>query len=133
MSAQTARKVALAYWGFSKKASSRAKSGVDIDIIKGNNSLELSEQSPSIQKFAKGVEKLWEDFTGYIGKYGRIPFEALVDIAAKAKSGNENIGKSDMEEVGKWSKLLINSNSNYFIARAKHKGTLLQILINTKN
>ena len=34
MSVQTARKVALAYWGFSKKASSRAKSGVDIDIIK---------------------------------------------------------------------------------------------------
>ena len=52
MSAQTARKVALAYWGFSKKASSRAKSGVDIDIIKGNGSIDLSEQIPIIQKFA---------------------------------------------------------------------------------
>ena len=133
MSAQTARKVALAYWGFSRKASSRAKSGVDIDIIKGNNSVEITEQVPSIQKFAKGVNDSWEDFTGYIGKYGRIPFEALVDIAAKAKSSNENIGKSSMEEVEKWSKLLIDSNSNYFIARAKHKGTLLQVLINTKN
>ena len=38
MSAQTARKVALAYWGFSKKASSRAKSGVDID--KANDLIE---------------------------------------------------------------------------------------------
>ena len=133
MSVQTARKVALAYWGFSKKASSRAKSGVDIDIIKGNKSLELSEQAPLIQKFAKKVDDSWEDFIGYIGKYGRIPFEALVDIAAKAKSSNENIGESNMEEVEKWSKLLIDSNSNYFIARANHKGTLLQILINTKN
>ena len=133
MSVQTARKVALAYWGFSRKASSRAKSGVDIDIIKGNNSLELTEQAPSIQKFAKGVVDSWEDFTGHVGKYGRIPFEALVDIAAKAKSSNENVGKSSMEEVEKWSKLLIDSNSNYFIARAKHKGTLLQVLINTKN
>ena len=106
MSVQTARKVALAYWGFSRKASSRAKSGVDIDIIKGNNSLELTEQAPSIQKFAKGVVDSWEDFTGHVGKYGRIPFEALVDIAAKAKSSNENIGKSNMEEVEKWSKIL---------------------------
>ena len=71
MSAQTARKVALAYWGFSSKASARAKSGIDIDIIKGNNSLELTEQTPSIQKFAKGVDNSWEDFTGYVGKYGR--------------------------------------------------------------
>ena len=63
MSAQTARKVALAYWGFSKKASSRAKSGVDIDIIKGNGSVDLTEQIPSIQKFAKGVDTSWEDFT----------------------------------------------------------------------
>ena len=108
-------------------------SGVDIDIIKGNNSVELTEQAPSIQKFAKHVDKSWEDYTGYIGKYGRIPFEALVDIAGQAKSSNENIGKSDMEEVEKWSKLLIDSNSDYFIARAKHKGTLLQVLINTKN
>ena len=119
--------------GFFKKASSRAKSGVDIDIIKGNNSVELTEQAPSIQKFAKHVDKSWEDYTGYIGKFGRIPFEALVDIAGQAKSSNENIGKSDMEEVEKWSKLLIDSNSDYFIARAKHKGTLLQVLINTKN
>ena len=79
------------------------------------------------------MDKSWEDYTGYIGKYGRIPFEALVDIAGKAKSSNENIGKSDIEEVEKWSKLLIDSNSNYFIARAKHKGILLQVLINTKN
>jgi len=133
MSVQTARKVALAYWGFSKKASSRAKSGIDIDIIKGTKSLELSEQAPSIQKFAQKVDDSWEDFTGFIGKYGRIPFEALVDIAAKAKSSNENIGESNMEEVEKWSKLLIDSNPNYFIARANHKGMLLQILINTKN
>lgn len=133
MSVQTARKVALAYWGFSKKASSRARSGVDIDIIKGNNSVDLTEQASSIQRFAKHVDNSWDDYTGYIGKFGRIPFEALVDIAAKAKSSNENIGKSDLQEVEKWARILIDSNSNYFIARAKHKGTLLQILINAKN
>lgn len=133
MSAQTARKVALAYWGFSKKASSRAKSGVDIDIIKGNNSVDLDEQASFIQKFAKEVENSWEDYTGYVGKYGRIPFESLVDIAAKAKSSNENIGKSNLEEVENCARLLIDSNSNYFIARAKDKGTSLQVLINTKN
>ena len=43
------------------------------------------------------------------------------------------IGKSDLEEVEKWARLLIDSNTNYFIARAKDKGTLLQVLINTKN
>ena len=122
MSAQTARKVALCILGIFKEASSRAKSGVDIDIIKGNGSIDLTEQIPSIQKFAKGVDvNSWEDFTGYVGKFGRIPFEALVDIAAKAKSSNENIGKSDLEEVEKWARLLIDSNSNYFIARAKDK------------
>ena len=133
MSVQKARKVALSYWGFSKKASSRAKSGVDIDIIKGNDTIEIADQPPLIQKFAKYIEKSWEDYTGYVGKYGRIPFEALIDFAAKAKSNNENIGKSDIQEVESWSKILIDSNSNYFIAKAKHKGTVLQILINTKN
>ena len=89
------------------------------NIIKGNKSSELSSESPSIQKFAKAVDNSWEDFTGYIGKYGRIPFEALIDIAAASKSSNENIGKSSMEEVEKWAKTLIDSNSSFFIARAK--------------
>ena len=54
----------------------------------------------------------------------------------KLKAKDYQMGQyisSDMEEVEKWSKLLIDSNSNYYIARAKHKGTLLQVLINTKN
>ena len=67
---------------------------MDIDIIKGNGSIDLTEQIPSIQKFAKGVDNSWEDFTGYVGKFGSISFDAFVDIAAKAKSSNENIGKS---------------------------------------
>jgi len=40
MSIQVARKIALAYWGFSKTAKSRASSGTDIDIIKGNDTPE---------------------------------------------------------------------------------------------
>ena len=56
MSVQIARKVALAYWGFSKKASSRAKSGVDIDIIKGNGSDGLETATAPMKKFATIVE-----------------------------------------------------------------------------
>ena len=132
MSVQTARKVALAYWGFSKKATSRAKSGVDVDIIKGNGGSGLESATAPEKRFAVMVEKLWEDYIGQIGGYGRIPFESLLDIAVKSKSSDDREGKSDMDEVTKWTKMLINENSNYFIARATHKGESLNLLINTK-
>ena len=133
MSVQTARKVALAYWGFSKKATSRAKSGVDIDIIKGNGGPGLESATAPEKRFAVMVEKSWEDYIGQIGRYGRIPFEVLLDIAVKSKSSDEREEKSDMEEVMKWAKMLINEHSNYFIARANYKGESLNLLINTKH
>ena len=133
MSVQTARKVALAYWGVSKKATSRAKSGVDIDIIKGNGGPGLESATSPEKRFAVMVEKLWEDYIGQIGRYGRIPFEVLLDIAVKSKSSDEREGKSDMNEVMKWTKMLINEHSNYFIARANHKGESMNLLINTKH
>jgi len=133
MSAKIARKVALAYWGFSKKATSRATSGVEIDIIKGNGSGGLDSATAPMKKFAKKVEKAWEDYIGQIGGYGRISFEKLVDFAAQARSENESIGKSDLEEVKKWSQILINEYPHYFIARAKYKKEIMEILINTKN
>ena len=77
MSVQTARKVALAYWGFSSKPSSRAKSGIDIDIVKGNGGPGLESATAPLQRFAKLVEASWEDYTGQVGSYGRIPFETL--------------------------------------------------------
>ena len=132
MSVQKARKVALAYWGFSKKATSRAKSGVDIDIIKGNGGPGLESATSPEKRFAVMVEKLWEDYIGQIGRYGRIPFEVLLDIAVKSKSSDEREGKSDMDEVQKWAKMLINENSNYFIARAENKKAVMELLINTK-
>ena len=130
MSIQTARKVALAYWGFSKKATARAKSGVDVDIINGGPGLE-SATAPQ-QRFAALVEKLWEDYIGQVGGYGRIPFEVLLDTAEKAKSQDDVVVKSDMDEVQKWAKMLINENSNYFIARAENKKAVMELLINTK-
>ena len=78
MSVQTARKVALAYWGFSSKPSSRAKSGIDIDIVKGNGGPGLESATAPLQRFAKLVEASWEDYTGQVGSYGRIPFETLL-------------------------------------------------------
>ena len=132
MSVQTARKVALAYWGFSSKASARAKSGIDIDIIKGNGELDIESTTGPEQRFAAIVEKSWEDYTGQIGGYGRIPFETLVDLATKAKSNNDIVSKSNMDEVEKWVKPLINSNSNYFIAKTTYKNHDMKILINTK-
>lgn len=110
MSVQTARKVALAYWGFSSKASARAKSGIDIDIIKGNGESDLESSTGPEQRFAAIVEKSWEDYTGQIGGYGRIPFETLIDLATKAKSNNDVVSKSNMDEVEKWVKFLINNN-----------------------
>ena len=70
MSVQTARKVALAYWGFSKKAKSRATSGVDVDIIKGNGGSGLESATAPEKRFAVMVEKSWEDYIGQIGGYG---------------------------------------------------------------
>ncbi len=133
MSVQVARKVALAYWGFSKKATSRATSGVDIDIIKGNGEGGLETATAPLKRFATIVEKSWDDYTGQIGGFGRIPFEKLVDFAAQARSSNESIGKSNLEEIKKWSRVLINEHSNYFIARAKQKNGMMELLINTKN
>ena len=133
MSVQIARKVALAYWGFSKKASSRAKSGVDIDIIKGNGSGGLETATAPMKNFATIVEKAWTDYTGQVGGYGRIPFEKLVDFAAQARSDNEAIGKSNLEEVQKWSQVLINEYPSYFVARAKEKKGTMELLVNTKN
>ena len=132
MSIQTASKVALAYWGFSKKATARAKSGVDVDIAKGNGGSGLESATAPQQRFAVLVEKLWEDYIGHVGGYGRIPFEELLDIAEKAKSHDDITVKSDMEEVQKWTKMLINENSNYFIARAENKKEIMELLINTK-
>ena len=67
-----------------------------------------------------------------MGGYGRIPFEVLLDVAEKAKSRDDVVVKSDMEEVQKWTKMLINENSNYFIARAENKKAVMKLLINTK-
>ena len=132
MSVQTARKVALAYWGFSKKATARAKSGVDVDIIKGNGGPGMESATAPQQRFAALIEKLWEDYIGHVGSHGRIPFEVLLDVAEKAKSSADNVAKSDMGEVQKWAKMLLNEHSNYFIARAENKKVVMELLINTK-
>ena len=132
MSVQKARKVALAYWGFSKKATARARSGVDVDIVKGNGGSGLESATAPEKRFAVMVDGLWEDYMGQVGGYGRIPFEVLLDVAKKVKSSGDVEGKSDMGEVQKWAKMLINENSNYFIARAENKKQVMELLINTK-
>ncbi len=124
--------MALAYWGFSKKATARARSGVDVDIVKGNGGSGLESATAPEKRFAVMVEGLWEDYMGQVGGYGRIPFEVLLDVAKKVKSSGDVEGKSDMGEVQKWVKLLINENSNYFIARAENKKQVMELLINTK-
>jgi len=132
MSVQKARKVALAYWGFSKKATARARSGVDVDIVKGNGGSGLESATAPEKRFAVMVDGLWEDYMGQVGGYGRIPFEVLLDVAKKVKSSGDVEGKSDMGEVQKWAKMLINENSSYFIARAENKKQVMELLINTK-
>ena len=132
MSVQKARKVALAYWGFSKKATARAQSGVDVDIVKGNGGSGLESATAPEKRFAVMVEGLWEDYMGHVGGYGRIPFEVLLDVAKKVKSSGDVEGKSDMGEVQKLAKMLINENSSYFIARAENKKQVMELLINTK-
>ena len=133
MSIQTARKVALAYWGFSSKASSRAKSGIDIDIVKGNGGSGLENATASVARFSTLVEKSWENYVGHVGGYGRIPFEVLLDLVREAKSIGDERGESDIEEVREWVKILINDNPNYFIAKADHKKEIMEILVNTKH
>ena len=93
----------------------------------------IQVETAPLQRFAKLVEDSWEDYTGQIGSYGRIPFETLLDFAIKVKTKEEVIGESDMEEIDKWSKVLINEKSNYFIARTTYKKQKMKLLINTKN
>ena len=132
MSVQVARKIALAYWGFSKTAKSRASSGTDIDIIKGNG---ISDEVPAKGfegKFSSLVDRSWSDYTGHVGGYGRIPFETLLDFAIQVKTKEEHIGESNMDEIRKWATNMINNNSDYFVARAVYKNKKMELLINAK-
>ena len=58
---------------------------------------------------------------------------SLFENEVKVKTKEEVIGESDMDEIDKWSKVLINENSNYFIARTTYKKQKMNLLINTKN
>jgi|TARA_B110000263_G_scaffold225116_1_gene215953 hypothetical protein len=133
MSIQVARKIALAYWGFSKTAKSRASSGTDIDIIKGNDTPDEDPAKGFESKFASLVSGSWEDYTGHVGSYGRIPFETLLDFAINVKTKEEHVGESNMEEVRKWTTNLMNNNPNYFVARTVYKNQKMELLINTKH
>ena len=124
MSVQVARKIALAYWGFSKTAKSRASSGTGIPDEVPVKSFE--------GKFSSLVDRSWGDYTGHIGGYGRIPFETLLDFAIQVKTKEEHIGESNMDEIRKWATNMINNNSDYFVARAVYKNKKMELLINTK-
>lgn len=132
MSVQVARKIALAYWGFSKTAKSRASSGTDIDIAKGNDTPEDVSAVGFEGRFATLVDNSWEDYTGHVGSYGRIPFETLLDFAIQVKTKEEHIGESNMDEVRKWTTRMMNNNPNYFTARTIYKNQKMELLINTE-
>lgn len=132
MSIQVARKIALAYWGFSKTAKSRASSGIDIDIIKGNDMPDEVPATGFEEKFGSLVRGSWGDYTGHVGSYGRISFETLLDFAINVKTKEEHVGESNMEEVRKWTTNLMNNNPNYFVARTVYKNQKMELLINTK-
>ena len=133
MSIQVARKIALAYWGFSKTAKSRASSETEIDIIKGNDMPDENPAAGFEGKFVSLVDRSWEDYTGHVGSYGRIPFETLLDFAIQVKTKEEHIGESNMDEVRKWATNMMNNNPDYFVARTVYKNQKMELLINTKN
>ena len=132
MSVQVARKIALAYWGFSKTAKSRASSGTDIDLAKGNDTPEEVSAVGFEGRFVTLVDNSWEDYTGHVGSYGRIPFETLLDFAIQVKTKEEHIGESNMDEVIKWTIRMMNNNPNYFTARTIYKNQKMELLINTE-
>ena len=132
MSIQVARKIALAYWGFSKTAKSRASSGTEIDIFKGNDMPDEVPATGFEEKFGSLVRGSWGDYTGHVGSYGRISFETLLDFAINVKTKEEHVGESNMEEVRKWTTNLMNNNPNYFVARTVYKNQKMELLINTK-
>jgi len=132
MSVQVARKIALAYWGFSKTAKSRASSGTDIDIAKGNDTPEEVSAVGFEGRFVTLVDNSWEDYTGHVGSYGRISFETLLDFAIQVKTKEEHIGESNMDEVRKWTIRMMNNNPNYFTARTIYKNQKMELLINTE-
>ena len=79
MSAQkNARKAALTYWGFSSKITGNAPTGVDLSLYKEFKTNGLEDATAPLLRFAKSVDKAWEDYTGNLSSHGRLSISCLL-------------------------------------------------------
>ena len=127
MSAATARKVALAHWGFVQKASARAPSGVDLKVLGECGTGGLDEATAPLQRFAALVANEWPEHVGTLGKYGRMGLPQLQQLAAQAQEDDAPLAP---EQVEVWARSLVDAEQKCFLAVAVHRGGRPFLLIN---
>ena len=127
MSAATARKVALAHWGFVQKASARAPSGVELKVLGECGTEGLDEATAPLQRFAAVVANEWPEHVGTLGKYGRMGLPQLQQLAAQAQEDDAPLAP---EQVEAWARSLVDAEQKCFLAVAVHRGVRRFLLIN---
>ena len=128
MSAQkTARKAALTYWGFSSKITGNAPTGVDLSLYKEFKTNGLEDATAPLLRFAKSVDKVWEDYTGNLSSHGRLSISQLYEIAVSCQG--EDAPKPSNETIDKWIEHLVDADSNVFLAVSFHLNISRKLLI----
>ena len=127
MSAATARKVALAHWGFAQKAGARAPHGVELKVLGECGTSGLDEATAPLQRFAALVDREWPEHVGTLGKYGRMGLPQLQRLAAQAQGGDV---PADPEQVEAWAHRLVDAGRKCFLAVAVHRSVRRLLLIN---
>ena len=127
MSAATARKVALAHWGFAQKAGARAPHGVELKVQSECGTSGLDEATAPLQRFAARVDREWPEHVGTLGKYGRMGLPQLQQLAAQAQEDDAPLAP---EQVEAWARSLVDAEQKCFLAVAVHRSVRRLLLIN---
>jgi len=129
MPARTARRIALAYWGYSAKAGGRAPQGVSVKITGEFGTGGLAEAAAPVRRFAALVERAWPDYIGNVSRYGRLPLAQLVALAREAYSDE---GAATTEETETWVQRLVDEVPGLYLATAERKGETETLLVNVR-
>ena len=130
MSAATARKAALAYWGFAPKAAARASKGVDLQVHGECGTAGLDEAAAPLKRFAALVAREWPEHVGAVGGHARMPLLLLERLAGLAKGTDEKPGESSPDEAEAWARHLVDAERKCFLAVSEHRGARRVLLLN---
>ena len=129
MPVRTARRIALAYWGYSSRPGGRAPQGVSVKITGEFGTGGLAEAAAPARRFAALVERTWPDYIGNVSRYGRLPLAQLVALAREA-CGEE--GAATVAETEAWTRRLVDEVPGFYLATAERKGETEMLLVNVR-